>query len=108
MSDRVVIFVRGTQAEVNQQLEHCQRLCEEHGYVVVAIAEAITGQRDAYSAWEDAHRMVQDGEADRIIVASGVNVPVLESATGSFPAVELQHRRPGQRRIRPVARGAEA
>jgi hypothetical protein len=105
MPDRAVMYVTGDDQEVAEQMQQCQDLCIERHQEVVAVARELQGSTDA---WEDAHRMVRDGEADRIVMASGAVVPdVLESATGGIPG-SRRHRRPGERRIKFLRRGGGA
>jgi hypothetical protein len=104
MPDRAIIYVNGNDGDTQEQQDRCHELCTERGYEVVAIATEQAGSADA---WEAAHAMIRDGEADRIVVESGTSVPdLLESATGSIRGGTP--RRGGLRRIRPVRRDAEA
>lgn len=83
MPARVVIYVRGTDREVAEQLAQCEELREKRRYTVAGIARDFPGQT---SAWDDANRMVKNGQADRIIMATAGVVPEhLESATGALP-----------------------
>lgn len=104
---RVVIYVRGTDRAVVEQLQQCQELCTRRRYQVVGIARDMPG---GSTAWEDANGMVRRGAADRIIMASACVVPEhLESATGALPGPGLMRRMAGaHRRIRPIRRDAEA
>lgn len=98
---RVVVYAQGEQVE--QQLDACQHLTARRGYMVVALARDVPGSTDG---WRDAHRMLDEGRADIIIVASGSNVPAtLESATGGLPGPEQVRRyASAQRRVRPRPR----
>lgn len=106
MSDRTVLYVSGhAEDAVQEQMRQAQQLCTEQGYTVAAVARETPGSTDA---WEDAHRMVREGEADRIVVASGAHLPdLLESATGGIPGGH-PHRRGAHRRVRMLWRGAGA
>jgi hypothetical protein len=103
MSDRTILYVNSEGQQ--EQLDQCQELCTERGYDVIAVATETTGSTDA---WEGAHAMVRDGDADRIVFSSGTSIPdMLESATGSIPGGGI-HRRGPLKRIRLIQRGAEA
>jgi hypothetical protein len=103
MPARVVIYIRGRDSEVAEQLAHCEELRQQRRYTVVGIARDAPGQT---SAWDDANAMVKRGQADRIIMASAGVVPeYLESATGALPGPGIPRRVPGaHRRIRPLRR----
>ncbi len=104
MPDRAILYVNDN-GELQEKLDQCQELCTDRGYEVIAIA---TEQPGAADAWEGAHAMIRDGDADRIVMASGTEAPdMLESATGSIPGGG-RHRRGAQRRIRPVRRDGAA
>lgn len=82
---RVVIYLRGTEAEMDEQLLECQALCDRRRYHVVGIARERPGQT---STWEDCARMRREKEVDRVIFASTSVIPaVLESATGTLPGL---------------------
>lgn len=107
MADRIIIYVSGlTDADIDEQMLQAQQLCTERGDDVVGVARETPGSA---GAWEDAHQMIRDGGADRIVLASGTNAPdLLESATGSIPGRGGRHRGAADRRIRLMHRGAEA
>lgn len=98
---RVIVYARGEQVE--EQLDACQQLCARRGYAVVALARDAPGQT---RGWDDAQQMLRDDAADRVVVASGSNVPdTLESATGGLPGpAETRHLRSASHRIRPRPR----
>ncbi len=95
---RVVIYVRGTDAQVAEQERQCLQLCEQQDYVIAAIAR---DEDVGLSAWEDAQRMRQMGHVARVIVASASIIPpnVLESVTGSLPG-PVRVARTGSRHLR--------
>lgn len=103
---RALIYVRGTDEEIQAQLARAYAGCESSGHHVVAVMRE---QPDQVSAWLDAHRMLHAGEVDLVFVASGAVVPdVLESATGGIPGRTARPagRLPAShRRTRPVQRG---
>lgn len=110
MRDRALIYVRGTDEQIETQLTLAQQVCDRREYKIAAI---LRDQPGADTAWHDAQRMVRHRQADLIIVASSLVVPdILESATGALPGPRLVrqpggagvHRATRRRRIRPVPR----
>lgn len=103
MPTRVVIYVRGREAEIAEQLQQVEALRQERKYLVVGIARDAPGQT---AAWDDAMSMVKRGLAERVIMASACVVPEhLESATGALPGPGILRRAHGaHRRIRPLRR----
>lgn len=103
MADRIIIYISGeTEDDVQEQMRQAQQLCTDRSDEVVSVARETPRRADA---WEDAHRMIRDGDADRIVVATGAAVPdLLESATGGIPGRGGRHRDATQRRTRPVRR----
>lgn len=104
---RVVVYLRGNEQEVAEQLADCEALRRERRYVVVGIARDAPGQSQA---WDDATAMVKQGQADRIIMASAGVVPEhLESATGALPGPGfLRKLSAANRRTRPIRRDGGA
>lgn len=109
---RVVVYLQDVTEELDdEQLRQVAELCKGHGYTPVAVVQERPGGVDGLI---DALRMVHDGEADRIVMASRDLLPDLfESATGERPPLfrELpaQQQRPAarHRRTRPTRRGGE-
>lgn len=96
---RVIIYGRGTAADLAEQDEWCYGQVAEHHYQLVGVAH---DGPDESSAWDDARRMVKEGEADRILMSSATKIPpFIETVTGSTGRAV---KRPGERRIRPVRR----
>jgi hypothetical protein len=110
-SNRALIYVRGTDPEVEEQLSVASAICQRRGYEIVAVLREQPGE---VFKWQDAHRLIRHGKADRVIMASALNAPdILESATGSLPGPRLRqgggvHRATRRRRIRPVPRPGAA
>lgn len=106
---RALIYARGTDEEIEQQVTEAYALCRKHDQVVVGIVRERPGETRGY---HDAHRMLRRGEADLIAVASSAVLPdLLESATGGLngPWLRSLVRRAPSRRIRPMRReGGEA
>lgn len=104
---RVVIYMRGTDQQVAEQLGYCEALRDKRHYTVVAIARDLPG---GTAAWDDAIRLVNTGQAERVIMASAGVVPDhLESATGALPGPGFLRRMADvHRRIRPIRRDGEA
>lgn len=107
MRTKIVIYARGEGELVDEQLAACQELCARRKYRVIALARDRPGE---LHAWESAQQMLRDGEADRVIVASGSDLPdILESATGGLPGpAEMRQLRQPSRRIRPTRRDGGA
>lgn len=108
MSDRALIYVRGTAEEINTQLDLAYRQCRTRGYEVAAVLRDQPGSTDG---WHAANRLIRHQKAEHLIVASSLLVPdLLESATGSLPGpLRLRpgggvHRATRRRRIKPVPR----
>jgi hypothetical protein len=105
--DRTLIYVRGTDAEIEEQLALAYAACQVRGYTVIGV---LRDQPGAVRGWHDANRMLRHGRADRIVVSSATTVPeILESATGALPGFRRRqdagaHRATRRRRIRPVPR----
>lgn len=106
MPDRAIVYLSGAHEDAMQeQLAQCEELCRHRGYTIVGVAREEPGST---AAWEDAHEMIYEGEADRVVYASSVCLPdMLESATGGIAPLG-EHQRPGQHRVRPVRRGGAA
>lgn len=100
---RVVVYTRGTDRQVAEQMADCEALRDKRHYTVVGIAR---DQPGGTTAWDDAIRMVKSGVADRVIMASAGVVPEhLESATGALPGPGFFRRlSDAQRRTRPIRR----
>lgn len=107
MPTRVVIYVRGRDSEIAEQLANCEVLREQRRYVVVGIARDAPGQT---AAWDDAMAMVKGGRADRVIMSSACVVPEhLESATGALPGPGFPRPSPSRhRRTRLIRRDGGA
>ncbi len=107
LKNRALIYVRGTDPEIEEQLSIAYQICQGREYEVAGVLREQPGET---FKWQDAHRMIRHGRADRIIMASALNAPdILESATGALPGPRLRqgggaHRATRRRRIRPVAR----
>lgn len=111
---RVVVYLGDTTAADHLDEARLQRsadICARRGWQPAAIIREEPGETTGLT---DALRMVRDGEADRIVMASGAELPdVLESDTGSIgPWVRARaggtDRYTGlHRRIRPTRRVAE-
>ena len=91
------------------RLRQSADMCAVRGYAPVAFVRERPGQ---FVGLEDALAMVRRGEADRIVMASGADLPeVLESATGGLPGRWLRQITAGRagsgrhRRTRPKRRG---
>jgi hypothetical protein len=94
---RAVIYARGTDAEIDQQIKQCQELCERRKYLVVAVAR---DEPDGDTAWWDAQQLHRSGVVDRIVYASSSATPLhLESVTSAWVP-----RQPADRRPRPIRR----
>lgn len=104
---RVVIYARGRDTEIAEQLVKAEGLADERQYTVVGIARDLPG---GTTAWDDAMGMVKRGVADRVIMATAAVVPEhLESATGALPGPGIYRRVGGaHRRVRPIRRAGEA
>lgn len=113
MRDRALIYLRGTDEQIDSQLGHAYEVCARREYEVTAV---LRDQPGAASSWHEANRLIRHREAEHLIVASSLVVPeLLESATGALPGPRRLrpgggvHRATRRRRIRPVPRpGAEA
>jgi hypothetical protein len=107
MLERALIYVRGTDEEIEAQLTHAYQVCENRGYEVVGVLRDQPGGSDS---WHTASRMLRHHEAGHLIFASSLVVPeCLESATGSLPGPRRRpgggvHRATRRRRVRPVER----
>jgi hypothetical protein len=108
MLNRALIYLRGTDEEIETQLTLAYQVCKRRDYEVAAV---LRDQPDGTESWHAASRMVRHHQADRIILASSLAVPdLLESATGSLPGPRRRaggggvHRATRRRRIRPVDR----
>lgn len=107
MRNRALIYIRGTDTEIETQLTNAYQVCQRREYEVTAVLRDEPGGTDG---WHAANRMLRHKQADRIIVASTLFVPdLLESATGALPGPRLRpgggvHRATRRRRIRPVPR----
>jgi hypothetical protein len=103
---RVIVYMRGTDAEIDEQLQFCYDLCAGRGWDPVGAVRERPGET---AGWWDAQRMLYRGEVDLVVVASGDVVPeVIASATGTFPgprAGRHVRRAAGHRRTRPTRRG---
>jgi hypothetical protein len=105
--NRALIYLRGTDEQIEIQLTHAYAVCARRGYEVVAVMRDQPGGTDN---WHESHRLIRHRKADRLIVASSLVVPdLLESATGALPGPRLRqgggvHRVTRRRRIKPVPR----
>lgn len=103
---RALIYARGTEDEIEQQLTEAFELCRRRHQDVVGVVRERPGGTSGY---HDAHRMLRRGECDLIAVASTTNLPdLIESATGDltpFRPPLPAPRDPRSRRIRPTPRG---
>lgn len=101
---RAIIYARGTLAELAEQDAWCFAHIAEHRYELVGVAHDGPGESDA---WDDAQRMIRQGEADKLVISSGAKTPdYVESVTGSLN--DEPAKRPADRRVRPVRRGGGA
>lgn len=105
--NRALIYLRGTDDEIEAQLTHASMVCDGRGYEIVGI---LRDQPGSTNSWHEANRMIRHGKAARLIVSSSLVVPdLLESATGALPGPRLRqgggvHRVTKRRRTRPVPR----
>lgn len=106
---RVVVYMRDAADHHldDARLRRTADMCARRGYQPVSVIREGPGETGGLA---DALRMVCDGKADRIVMASGTELPdVLESDTGSLPGRWVGA--PGvrgpdrQRRTRPTRRG---
>lgn len=81
---RVLIYARGTAAEIIDQQDQCQRIAELiTGYEIVSVAADPPNGSDG---WISANSMLADGEVDRIMISSRDVIPrLIESVTRIFP-----------------------
>lgn len=80
---RVVVYTRGTTAEIAHKQEQCRLMAEQQGVEVVALA---TDSPDGSSGWNDANAIVMEGRAERILVVSRNDIPrIIESVTQHLP-----------------------
>lgn len=103
---QVIVYMRGTDEEIDEQLKFCTDLCARRGWEPVGLVRERPGET---TGWWDAQRMLFRKEVDLVVVASVDVVPdMMASATGSFPGPRAgRHvRRPSRhRRTRPTPRG---
>lgn len=92
MSVRVVIYGRGTAADVERQQLQCGTRAVAVGHEVVGVA---SDPPDGHDGWLAASHMVEVGEADRVLVVSRRVLPMpVESVTGELPGLLPGDRRP--------------
>lgn len=107
---RTIIYVRGTDQEIEDQLNDAYAGCQRAGHCVVGVMREQPGGTEV---WHDAQRLLRHGKIDLVYVSSGTAVPgLLESATGGIPGTDLLRgiaagvrRSARRRRIRPMRRG---
>lgn len=106
-TDRTLIYVRGTDEEIEHQLALAYAACQIRGYTVAAVLRDGPGET---ARWHEGQRMLRHNRADRVFVSSATTVPeILESATGALPGLRRRqdagvHASTRRRRTRRVPR----
>lgn len=112
-ASRILIYARGTPAEIIDQHAQCYTAAEHLGaHQVVSLASDPPGGSDG---WASANAMVAAGEIDRILVATRDVIPIMsvvDSVTRGVQPLPGAHQHAGQgtdaqnrRRTRPMPRG---